>query len=259
MVHRKKKNFQPFLWHRRAGLLAIVLVVILAITGIMLNHTETIKLDENYVESGWLLNWYGLEPAGEAISYNINGHRIAQWDNQLFFDDQTIMSSQQILRGVMQAEQFIVIALDSEIILLSNEGELIERMPTGATFSSIIRLGTKYQRATIETADTLFYMADEHMLDWDITSADDISWSATSELNEQQLASLRESFRGKGLSMERVVLDLHSGRILGSWGIYLMDAAAIALLWLSFSGWWVWWSRRKKQRQKRHYQKHHRG
>jgi uncharacterized iron-regulated membrane protein len=37
-----------------------------------------------------------------------------------------------------------------------------------------------------------------------------------------------------------------------------MDAAAVALLWLSGSGLWVWWSRRMKQSKKKHYQKHHR-
>jgi uncharacterized iron-regulated membrane protein len=37
-----------------------------------------------------------------------------------------------------------------------------------------------------------------------------------------------------------------------------MDAAAIALLWLSFSGLWVWNSRRRKMRRKKHYRKHHR-
>ena len=142
--------------------------------------------------------------------------------------------------------------------LLSNDGELVERMPTGSSFSNIVRLGTKYQRSAIETGDSLYYMADEHMLDWDVIINEDIVWSTPIQLDEQQRATLRESFRGKGLTLERVVLDLHSGRIFGGWGIYLMDAAAIALLWLSFSGWWVWWRRRQKQSQKRHYQKHYR-
>jgi uncharacterized iron-regulated membrane protein len=37
-----------------------------------------------------------------------------------------------------------------------------------------------------------------------------------------------------------------------------MDAAAVALLWLSCSGLWVWWRRKLKQKSKHHYQKHHR-
>ncbi len=43
------------------------------------------------------------------------------------------------------------------------------------------------------------------------------------------------------LSLDRILLDLHTGRILGDWGIYLMDAAAIILLLLTFSGIYNWY------------------
>ncbi|NOQ69556.1 MAG: hypothetical protein GQ573_05565, partial [Gammaproteobacteria bacterium] len=62
MTNRKAKKFTAFLWHRRIGLVALSLVVILVITGIMLNHTESFKLDETYVNNSWLLDWYGIEP-----------------------------------------------------------------------------------------------------------------------------------------------------------------------------------------------------
>jgi uncharacterized iron-regulated membrane protein len=51
---------------------------------------------------------------------------------------------------------------------------------------------------------------------------------------------LQRSYRGIGLSAERVMLDLHSGRILGRAGVYLVDAAAIVFLLLAVSGTWLW-------------------
>ena len=96
------------------------------------------------------------------------------------------------------------------------------------------------------------------MMDWDVIINEDIEWSQNITLDNAQKENLRQAFRGKGLNMERVVLDLHSGRFFGSYGIYVMDAAALALLWLSFSGIWVWWSRTQKQKQKHHCKKHHR-
>ena len=85
-----------------------------------------------------------------------------------------------------------------------------------------------------------------------------ITWAQKTTLNDTKMAVLLESFRGRGLTLERVLLDLHSGRIFGEYGTYIMDAAAVALLWLSCSGLWVWWRRRMKLKKKRHYQKHHR-
>jgi hypothetical protein len=262
MTNRKAKKFTGFLWHRRIGLLAMLLVIILAITGIMLNHTERFKLDETYVNNSWLLNWYGIKPEDEPVSFRItneNGnHVISAWHNQLFFNDTAITRLEQTMHGAIGGEQFIVVALDNEIILLSYEGELIERVTTSISFSNIQRLGMKYKRPVIETSEPLYYMADEHILDWDVISNEDIQWTEQHALDEEEYEKLLVAYRGNGLKLERVILDLHSGRIFGSWGVYLMDAAAIALLWLSFSGLWVWSSRRRKMRRKKHYRKHHR-
>jgi hypothetical protein len=262
MTNRKPKKLTAFLWHRRIGLLALLLVIILAITGIMLNHTEKFRLDETYINNAWLLNWYGITPEDEPVSFRVSNepesHIISAWNNQLFFDDIAITGLEQDMHGAIGAEQFIVVALDNEIILLSYEGEFIERVSTSISFSNIQRLGKKYKRPVIETSEPLYYIADEHILDWDVISNEDIEWTERYSLDEDEYEQLLVAYRGNGLKLERVILDLHSGRIFGEYGVYLMDAAAIALLWLSFSGLWVWSSRRRKMRRKKHYRKHHR-
>jgi hypothetical protein len=258
MSPRKTTKFTVFLWHRRVGLAAIVLVVILAVTGIMLNHTDELELDKTYIGNSWLLDWYGIEPEDEPVSYRVKDHIISAWQNQLFFDNRFITMLQQNVHGAVAAEQFIVVALDNEIILLSDEGEFVERVSTSISFSNIQRLGMKYSRPVIETSDPLYYIADEHILDWDVIINEGIEWTAPYQLKDAEYQKLLIAYRGQGLKLERVILDLHSGRIFGKYGNLLMDAAALALLWLSFSGLWVWYSRRQKIKQKKHYRKHHR-
>ncbi len=258
MTKRKTKKFTAFLWHRRIGLFSLLLVIVLAITGIMLNHTEKFKLDETYINNSWLLGWYGIEPEDEPVSYRAGKHIISLWHQQLFFDNNAVLTLEQSIHGAITAEQFIVVALENEIILFSFEGDLVERVSTSLSFSNIQRLGMKYKRPVIETSEPLYYMADEHILDWDVISNEGIIWSSPYSLNDEEKETLLIAYRGNGLKLERVILDLHSGRIFGEYGVYLMDAAALALLWLSLSGLWVWGSRRRKMRKKRHYQKHHR-
>ena len=53
------------------------------------------------------------------------------------------------------------------------------------------------------------------------------------------------SFRGEGLPLGRVIADLHSGRILGSFGSLFMDGAALALLLLTATGCYNGWRARR--------------
>ena len=256
MTRRKAKRQTVFLWHRRIGLVALVLVIIIAVTGIMLNHTERFELDKTYVGSALILNWYGLEPKGEPLSYAANGHTISQWQQQIFFDDKVTTSSEQSLHGVIGSDRFIALAFDNELLLLSDQGEVIEHIP--ASFGKIQRLGNKDNRLVIETINRHYYQADANIIDWRTIKKEGIVWSEPAEINNALRKALLQGYRGKGLSLERVILDMHSGRIFGRYGVYVMDAAAIALLWLSLSGLWVWWRRQQKQKSKRHYRKHHR-
>ena len=46
-------------WHRRLGLLAALFVLVVAVTGIVLNHTSGLALDRRFVDWSWLNAVYG--------------------------------------------------------------------------------------------------------------------------------------------------------------------------------------------------------
>jgi len=49
---------------------------------------------------------------------------------------------------------------------------------------------------------------------------------------------------GRQISLERFLLDAHSGRFFGKYGVYVIDIAALLLLILSITGIWLWATRR---------------
>jgi uncharacterized iron-regulated membrane protein len=63
---------------------------------------------------------------------------------------------------------------------------------------------------------------------------------------DELLQSLQAKYRGRGLSVERVLADVHSGRIVNITGPYLMDAVGLLLIALSVTGIVMWARPRKK-------------
>jgi uncharacterized iron-regulated membrane protein len=88
-------------------------------------------------------------------------------------------------------------------------------------------------------------------LKWAETDRLEADWSQAQTPAPQLRAALAQAWRGTGLSLERVLLDIHSGRILGAWGIWLVDAAAVLFLVLAASGVWLWSRRRSAIREHR--------
>lgn len=78
----------------------------------------------------------------------------------------------------------------------------------------------------------------------------DVNWSAPATIDKDQLNALEADESGAGLTLERVTLDLHSGRIVGIGGVYFMDIVAFLMIVLSITGLSIWGKRllvRRKQ------------
>ena len=73
-----------------------------------------------------------------------------------------------------------------------------------------------------------------------------VIWAEKSALPETLRASIAQDYQGEGITLERLVLDVHSGRIAGLVGVYVMDAVAIGMLLLVMSGAALGWLRRRK-------------
>lgn len=246
--HQRFKLKSLYVWHRYVGLAAALFVILLAISGIALNHTEGFKLDSRYVQHGWLLDWYGIEAPQTAQHYRAGTHSIALLDTQLFIDTQQIAGEHSSLSGSLTWNDMLVVALQDGLLLLTPNGELIERLAGNEGVPlGIQRLGTSKDGDLILASRDELYSADQNLLRWNHWpgSKEQVNWSEPSALDIDQLRELQARFRQQILPWERVLLDLHSGRIFGNWGPWLMDAAAGLMLFLAVSGTFIWWKRQR--------------
>lgn len=232
-----------FLSHRYIGIGCAAFVLLLAISGIFLNHTETFKLDERYVPSESLLSWYGINTPKAGKSYTANGHLFTDFGGQLYYDGKRVAQVSGTLLGVVATELFYVAAFGSELLLLTEKGELIERLSQTAGIPMPIQKiavmpGTGFTLVHSAQGD---YVADEELLNWRPFEVVNVDWIRPDAVVPAEiLERISQSHRGNGLTLERVLLDLHSGRIAGGIGVIVMDVVALLFIVLAAIGVWMW-------------------
>jgi hypothetical protein len=253
--HKKKPPVKLlrslFIWHRYIGLAAALFVVILALTGLVLNHTDELGLDARHVQSDTLLDWYGVHAPASITSYRAEEHILSGVGKQVYWNTQRVPQVNGPLLGALRFSDLVVAAVEGGLLLFTLDGQLIERLggsagvPAGMQAIGLAQAGTLAIRAAHG-----YYQTNIDFLEWHETNTlDHVTWASAVETPDLLHAALVDAYRGSGLSLERVLLDLHSGRILGNWGIYLMDAAAILFLLLAISGIWLWGKRRASARE----------
>ena len=230
--------------HRGMGAVVALFVLMLAITGVLLNHTSDLELDDSYLTWGWLLEHYGINTVEPDAVYLLDTHVISQFDQQLFVDAKPTAQVQQAILGGVALENLLVLATKDALILLTPEGEFIEKIGVSAGIPPDIQnIGWFHGEPVIQTRFGI-WRSDFMLEEWEQVSLQGVGWSVPQPMPELVAKKLATYFHGKGISIERFVLDLHNGHILNKYGVWMLDILAGLLIMLSLSGLWMWLRRR---------------
>ena len=224
-------------WHRWMGLLSALFLVVLSITGLALNHTERLGLDEIQVRSGWILDRYGMQSGSAISSYRIHGsNTLSHLADTLYYNQRPVTSAEEPI-GIYESGILTAVATKGAFIYLSAEGELIEEVNAASLpFAEIRALGESDGNAVFSTDQGLYTVDPEWIEFRTYEGSYTVKPLPEVELGAEQQAALLEAFQGGGVSLYRVLLDLHAGRLFGWGGRTLMDLTAIAILLLVSSG-----------------------
>ncbi|WPJ97633.1 PepSY-associated TM helix domain-containing protein [Coraliomargarita algicola] len=236
-------------WHRWMGLVSALFLVVLSITGLALNHTERLGLDTIQINNRFILSRYGMAAGSEIHAYRIHGsHTLAHLNGQLFYDGQALTHGDLPL-GIVEGDPISVVATATQLIYLSGDGELIETIHhSQLPYDKLIAVGRSGDDRPVLIAEEGCWSPDANWLDFDTYQAGyNVSPLIQTELSDASAATILDAFQGSGVSLYRVMLDLHAGRLFGWGGRTLMDLTAIAILLLVSSGigGWLRKSRRK--------------
>ena len=229
-------------WHKKIGVYIALFVILLSVSGIVLNHSEKFKLNTTYIKMDWLLDLYQIKPASEPVGYLLFNNWIIQVGERVYFNENEIINDANKLIGVVNVNDINVIAYDGKLILLTNEGDILESLGGAEGVPAGMKaIGHDDQNNIIIQSAHGYYRVNVDILKWDEYDFLEATWSTTAEITKSIKADILEQYRGTGLTIERVLLDLHSGRIVGGWGIYLIDIIAVLFIIIVITGIWMWW------------------
>jgi hypothetical protein len=150
--------------------------------------------------------------------------------------------------GLVELPDMVVVASSASLYLYGKDGALIDRVERNALPAVPVQaIGADERRLVLKTASGSFQTRDA--LSWQSAPRNGVAWSSPADLS----ASERERYAQllePGISVQRILLDVHSGRLAGRYGPLAMDLIAIFLAVLSLSGVWLFFKR--KHRRERH-------
>ncbi len=224
-------------WHARIGFTAVAFFLFLAVTGFILNHTADLGLDARYVHASWLARWYGLAPELPRHAFRAGRHDLVAANGRWLLDGR--ISGERVPQpvGLVELPDMVVVASSASLYLYANDGALIERLGSSALPGAPIQaIGSGADRLVLRTTSGTFESRDA--LSWRPAPRDAISWSAPEELSATDRDRYARLLK-PGVSLQRLLLDLHSGRFAGRYGPLAVDLLAVLLAVLSLSGAWL--------------------
>ena len=231
-------------WHRRVGIAFAVVFVAVAATGLALNHSLRLGLQERLIEADWVYRWYGMQPAGEPLGFQLADSKLAVGlADALYLENRAVGSLHEFRGAVSVGEGWIAVG-SREMLVLSRAGDVIERLD-GASLPPGEVLGVGLAQAAdgandarlVLTLSSGSYIFDRELVGWTALAA---GVKVTAVEPVEVTADLRDrivrAYRGDGLSAYRLILDMHSGRFFGALGIGIVDLSAVAMGFLTLTG-----------------------
>ena len=136
--------------------------------------------------------------------------------------------------------------MDQELILLDKDGLVIEILRSADGVPSAMQArGINNNQTIFVKAAHGIYQLDIDELNWHKNKLNeaDIIWSTPSKIDKELYHQIEKHYRGKGLTLEKVIQDIHSGRIMGYWGVLFVDLIGVFLLVLIITGCYMWFKR----------------
>jgi hypothetical protein len=226
-------------WHGLVGAVIVFFVFYLLISGLILNHVDIFKLDRKEVSSSWLMSWYDIPTVEPTQGYLIGNNYLTWGDGKWVLGDKLLSGSMGQPIGAVEAKGINYVATSLTLYLYQADGQLLDKMEKQSLPSyPILALGKINDDVMLKTPFATYVRANGQ--NWEKSSAAGAMVSSMQDL-PSEVKERSAEILAPGIPVQRLLSDIHSGRIFGPYAIWVMDIASLVLFVLAISGFWLYW------------------
>lgn len=169
------------------------------------------------------------------------------WVNKIFFGDKIIAGDKALVGAVPLRDGTVIVTKDT-VHYYGLDHELIETLDElSLPISNIVQAGRTDDLLLVLRGKAGMFIADSELLEFtEVELPKDIKWSKFVEASEEEQEIWKIAYAGEGLSLYRIILDVHSGRFFGPVGKWIYDITAIGTILLSATGMYLFFRHRKR-------------
>jgi uncharacterized membrane protein len=204
-------------WHRRFAVFIAIWLVLLALSGVLINHANDWGLDRASAPAFVQRMFYGIEVADLGFCGGLDSDVI---------DCQAVFAYLPLPAGRL-------LLAENQVYLLDEAGRLVEKLAAS-------HLGLDRLEAGLQEGERIYLRGSATVVvtDPDLLEQTVLDSNAAEGLAEREWLVRQGS--AAGISWERLLLDLHAARFLGPLAVAFSDLMAALILMLAVSGTWLY-------------------
>ncbi len=261
-------------WHRRFGLAVSLWLILLAVTGILLNHSDDLSLQKSYVDSHWIIKLYGIKAPQKVLCFQSDRDEtsVCQIDDQIYQQSHWLVSAQKTLMGFYPLADFQVLVTQNDVFVYTSDWQLVEHfnldngLPGWINKVGLLTADIKKPNDTgsissdkpkFSQVSLVFKIEEKNwQLDQDLNwqeiaveklAGKSIQYKMAAIATNNQTKQLQQAYLTRQITLLHFLQDLHSARIFSKVGTYFTDLVALLLIALTISGLVTWLKRNAKK------------
>ena len=225
--------------HRYLGIISFIFIINFCLTGILLSLLPN-KILEKKITNSFISKIYNLELKGTPVYQTIDNLAIAQW-NDINFKNNEIYRLKGKLLAVTKIRSIYLIISNKEIVIYNNKLKLIERLNnlTIPYNKEILEVFSDKYNITLKTDQGIFQskIINNKIFFTPIKNILPNTKKTSLKTNSPEITKkLRLHLQHGGISIYKILSDLHTGIIFGTFGKIVTNIMLIILSILAISG-----------------------